>query len=428
MLTGVAAQRATEPQKLATVIRGELDWIAMRCLEKDRARRYETPSALARDIDRYLRDEPVAACPPSAVYRMRKLVSRNRNLVAFVGMIVLLIALLGAGSGWAIRDRLNRQAALNQEVLSALDEVEDWYERENWSEAQASLKQAERLIAAGVPAPMLERRIKSWRADLETIERLDEIVLSNADGLQWDDSESINANYESEFRSLGIEIDALPLSEAARLIREHRIRSQLTQALDHWAQFRLNISYDEKKQQWIKPMEWCRRPLAVARLADPNEYHGRVRQAIEKWELAELVELTKLPDARNLPVSTLRLAARELYYSQGGQFRDQAGEILKLAQSARPDDFWTNFTLATHLATAVWTTADSQSRAETTEDAIRFATASVALRPHNARVRLLLVHLQLRRGRLEQKDLDEAEVICRNAVEANPNGGVGSVA
>jgi len=57
-------------------VRGELDWIAMKCLEKDRARRYQTANGLARDIERYLNDEPVEAGPPSAVYKLRKWVSR----------------------------------------------------------------------------------------------------------------------------------------------------------------------------------------------------------------------------------------------------------------------------------------------------------------------------------------------------------------
>ena len=65
-LPAIAANRGLEPKKLGGLVRGELDWIVMKCLEKDRARRYETPGALARDIQRYLADEPVEASPPSA--------------------------------------------------------------------------------------------------------------------------------------------------------------------------------------------------------------------------------------------------------------------------------------------------------------------------------------------------------------------------
>src|SRR5262249_30441325 len=73
----VSAQRKSVPRQLSRLFRGELDWIVMKCLEKDRNRRYETPNGLARDVERYLHDEPVQACPPSPWYRVRKFVRRH---------------------------------------------------------------------------------------------------------------------------------------------------------------------------------------------------------------------------------------------------------------------------------------------------------------------------------------------------------------
>src|SRR5262249_39551364 len=77
-LPSIAANRHTEPSRLSRTVSGELDWIVMRCLEKDRNRRYETPQGLAQDIERYLAHEAVEACPPSTAYRVRKFVSRNK--------------------------------------------------------------------------------------------------------------------------------------------------------------------------------------------------------------------------------------------------------------------------------------------------------------------------------------------------------------
>src|SRR5262249_51910178 len=77
-LPTVSAQRQTEAAKLTKLVRGELDWIVMKALEKDRNRRYETASAFATDVQRYLNDEPVLACPPSAYYRSRKFARRHR--------------------------------------------------------------------------------------------------------------------------------------------------------------------------------------------------------------------------------------------------------------------------------------------------------------------------------------------------------------
>ena len=77
-LASISAQRHTEPAKLTKLVRGELDWIVMKTLEKDRNRRYETANGFAADVQRYLNDEPVQACPPSAGYRFRKFARRNK--------------------------------------------------------------------------------------------------------------------------------------------------------------------------------------------------------------------------------------------------------------------------------------------------------------------------------------------------------------
>src|SRR5207253_1442426 len=76
--TTTAKRRGLDAPKLVNLLRGDLDWIVMKCLEKDRARRYETANGLATDIDRHLNNEPVVACPPSNFYKFQKLVRRNK--------------------------------------------------------------------------------------------------------------------------------------------------------------------------------------------------------------------------------------------------------------------------------------------------------------------------------------------------------------
>src|SRR4029077_9531828 len=88
-LASISANRHMEPAKLTKLVRGELDWIVMKCLEKDRNRRYETANGLAKDVQRYLDDDPVLACPPSAWYRFRKFARRNKRILATAGVIVL---------------------------------------------------------------------------------------------------------------------------------------------------------------------------------------------------------------------------------------------------------------------------------------------------------------------------------------------------
>jgi tetratricopeptide (TPR) repeat protein len=88
-LTRVASHRRTEPPRLIHLVRGDLDWIVMKALEKDRTRRYETANGLATDIERHLSNEPVVACPPSKLYKFQKMVRRNK-LACFAGSAVVL--------------------------------------------------------------------------------------------------------------------------------------------------------------------------------------------------------------------------------------------------------------------------------------------------------------------------------------------------
>jgi serine/threonine protein kinase/WD40 repeat protein len=109
-LASISANRHTEPAKLTKLVRGELDWIVMKALEKDRNRRYESASGLARDLQRYLNDEPVQAYPPSASYRMRKLMRRHKGAVLTASLVVL--ALVGGiiGTTWGMLHATDAEA------------------------------------------------------------------------------------------------------------------------------------------------------------------------------------------------------------------------------------------------------------------------------------------------------------------------------
>ena len=115
----IAGARQTEPAKLAKLVRGELDWIVMKALEKDRGRRYQTANSFARDIQRYLADEPVEASPPSAFYRLRKFVRRNKYQVAAASVVVLALV---AGIAFGLWH--NRQLDQKNRDLLAANEAE----------------------------------------------------------------------------------------------------------------------------------------------------------------------------------------------------------------------------------------------------------------------------------------------------------------
>ena len=116
--TTSSAHRQTDPKRLSQFLRGELDWIVMNALEKDRTRRYETADAFAGDIERYLNDEPVTACPPSAAYRFKKFVVRNKGPLFAVAVVAAALLLGVVISTWqAIR--ATKAERLAEERLAA---------------------------------------------------------------------------------------------------------------------------------------------------------------------------------------------------------------------------------------------------------------------------------------------------------------------
>jgi len=111
-LPSVAAQRSLEPAQLTRLVRGDLDWIVMKALEKERSRRYETANGFARDLQRYLADEVVEARPTSTTYRLRKFFRRNKGLVRAVAAVFLLLVAGIVGTSWGLlrADRARREA------------------------------------------------------------------------------------------------------------------------------------------------------------------------------------------------------------------------------------------------------------------------------------------------------------------------------
>jgi serine/threonine protein kinase/tetratricopeptide (TPR) repeat protein len=129
----IANQRRTDGRRLAQALRGDLDWIVTKCLEKDRTRRYETAAALAADIQHYLADEPVTAAAPSRVYRVRKFVRRNRLLVFSVSAVFLAlmaggsaatIGLIGEAKQRAIAEVRERDAKLQADISAAVSQFQ----------------------------------------------------------------------------------------------------------------------------------------------------------------------------------------------------------------------------------------------------------------------------------------------------------------
>jgi len=141
----IAEHRRTEQRRLVLAVSGDLDWIAMKCLEKDRNRRYETANGLARDVQRYLNDEPVHACPPSAVYRFGKFARRNKFVLAagsaIVAVLLLFVVALAISNRMITAERNEKTQAL-AEREQALRRVETERQRaeENFRRARVAVR------------------------------------------------------------------------------------------------------------------------------------------------------------------------------------------------------------------------------------------------------------------------------------------------
>ncbi len=187
-VTTTAERRGVDSRRMSMTLRGDLDWIVMKALDKDRNRRYETANSFALDIGRYLANEPVEACPPSVGYRVRKFARRNKGALATAALFaVMLLLAVGAVAGIAgawindraaqeaekRRDREEREVKKERERLAAeqaveadLREAELLHEQERWPEMSQVLERARsRLVITG--STPLRERVEQRRKDLE---------------------------------------------------------------------------------------------------------------------------------------------------------------------------------------------------------------------------------------------------------------------
>ena len=155
-LTVVAKNRKAEAPKLVNLVRGDLDWIVMKTLEKDRTRRYETASGLAADLQRHLSNEPVVACPPSNLYKFQKLVRRNK--LAFIAASAVAVALVLGVVGSTAEAIRAKRAEQQQSRLREMAEQSQRAEAQQRHEAEAALAEEARQRGIATEQEMLARR------------------------------------------------------------------------------------------------------------------------------------------------------------------------------------------------------------------------------------------------------------------------------
>ena len=397
-LASISAQRHMEPAKLTKLVRGELDWIVMKTLEKDRNRRYETAGGFAADVERYLKDEPVQACPPSAMYRIQKFARRNRVALA-IAMTVTLAMLVAAGSiGWVVRDSSARHVKLSYGVEIAVQEAKlardralartenpfDW--DASLAAALSALKKAEELAAQDTAAldPAVAERLQGLRATLDADEtdrrfvaRFDEILNGV---IVWDARRSQSKNGEAFFKlqdafksCFGWDVGATPITEVASFIQQRpkAIQEHLLAAFDVGLAC---VPKDKPQaQRWL---------ANVLKAADLDPWRKQAREALAAGDWPVLENLLKKVSVHQQRPALLHLLSSYLPWEALATKQ----ELLHQIQQAYPGEFWAHsrFAIAMSHDQAAWhlaTNPDPKFRNE--KWALELAMEAVRLAPND---------------------------------------------
>jgi tetratricopeptide (TPR) repeat protein len=410
-LASIAAVRGTEPARLTKLVRGELDWIVMKALEKDRARRYQTASALAADLQNYLNDEPVVACPPSAAYRFAKFARRNNGRLSAASVLAVSLLVAVSGIGWAVRDRSARQAEEKRErserqarVITHLElilaDVDRLMKGQKWDEALAFARRAEAALTGGDVDGTTRIKIANRLKDLEFVARLEQIRMSCAstvDG-EFNYSGSLR-NYRQAFQEFGIDLEAegVPEEVIRRLTAGDGIGVPVAAALDDWvAMHRYPLGLENPGWQ----------PLVnLACQLDPDPVRDWLRgtwaQSVTPELQAELQKLAESDDLGRQPPVTLLVLAQSLARANLADLQER---ILRHAQGQYPSDFWVNFVLGYRLDDA-----------KLFDEASKCFSMALAVKPTSA-----AAHNNVGYSLSKVKKDDEAIVCYRKAIQLDP--------
>jgi serine/threonine protein kinase/tetratricopeptide (TPR) repeat protein len=270
-LLSISAQRQTEPARLAKLVRGDLDWIVMKSLEKDRTRRYETATGFAADIQRYLADEPVEACRPTAGYRLQKFIRRNRGPVLAVSLVILALVTGIVGTAWeAVRAEEGRQAEMERaegERLAKVDAEKAW---EHEARARAAAEKAAQLA-------------RDAEADYLAFSRfLVEDVLC-----------APRPHTQLGGRGIDVTVKQALLEAAGRMTERFRGRPRAEAVARHdlGVTFRLLGEYDAAEDQLRKALDVRRKCLPAADPATLNTQNSLAVLLVERGKPAEAIPL-----------------------------------------------------------------------------------------------------------------------------------------
>jgi serine/threonine-protein kinase len=388
-LIQVVSQDPVLPSRLNTRVARDAETICITCLRKEPERRYASAAALADDLRRFERGEPIVARCVGRFERLALWARRRPAAAAFAGAVVIAVVLAMTLIGGWLRVSGQRMVILQ----AATEDVRDAKARERRSDfvgARAALERVKGRLGPAAP-PELQARIDQAVYNLELVARLDSIRLNrsaSAGGILRD--AQTDKEYEAAFRDAGMGQIHEPASVVAARVASSDIDEALVAALDDW----FTCTQDAERKGWL---------LDVGRLTDrnPSGWRGRARDpATWKTKAArdELVTATSFAD-ESVP---LLLACAKQLKNAG----DDPIPFLTRMQEAHPGDFWANLNLGNALI------------GTKPGDAVRYYQAALAIRPGTG-----IVYNNLGLSLAKAGQFLEAEKCYRQAITIDPTSG-----
>jgi tetratricopeptide (TPR) repeat protein len=401
------------PRQLDPSIDRLLEAVVLKAMAQKPADRYVSPRALADDVERWMADEPIAAWREPAIRRARRWARRNKTLVTAAAVALVLVGASSVVVGSFIgrqRRLAEARAQRAEEVLAELRLFKVRAERAGddktaWEEVRGAARRVEPLLddlpdppARGRAAALLHDAFAGADAadrDRAIVDKLVDIRSAKSDD---GDGSATDLAYAAAFRAAGIDPAAMTAEEVGDQIRARppATAAAFAAVLDDWAAVRRDRRKDHPG---------AARLSAAARLADPNPWRNRLRDALDTADQAArrtaLLALARSAETEALPAVNFDLLDNGL--AEAGA-RAEAASVLRRGRRIHADDVWLNFDLARTLATLA-----------RREEAIRYYTAVRALRPDSAHE---LAHALKNRGESE-----EGIAVFRDLVRLRPADG-----
>ena len=381
-LTVLAKHRSVAPARLTSEIQGDLDWIVMKGLEKERKRRYDSAKELAADVQRSLNNHPVLAGPPSPFYRARKFVVRNRIGLALAATSLGILATVAFA---VVNNQMHVIAASKKDerrLNNAIDEaheamivaLESSSANELWTSADLAAARIRQLTndsrashASLIRAGQFLEGFEQARQDRLFTYSMEELLINHSTDRNVKSMELMEKEFRRILRRRGFDLEQLEPSQLGRQLKTDRTPLKITDALELWLSVRIKLSKaggvgisTNEIEEWIDAM--C--------VGDPNPMRSAIRKTIFGSVLPDQNFLVQAVDQADLSTACARkLSWLAEAYQRVGQ-PERADQIRDFALAQHPGDLLLNYEHATYL----------MSQGEYGE-AIRYLMRCTAIRP-----------------------------------------------